>query len=180
MLNGKFALTIALLLMLSSVAFAQIGVERNVVNEVKVGEEVSIELLVSLGGEEPSSLIITEEIPAGWTVTSFGGGQDFEGKIKWLLYGSSLKDGKKLTYSLQAPAGFSGEEFLTGVWRTLDDGGVVSGDMIINEAVSVPVEEPEEEPAPPIQPQQQDYTMYIIGGILLIIVVLALTRSKKK
>jgi len=176
MLNGKLALTVALLLALSSVAFAQISVERNVVNDVKAGEEVSIELVVRLGGEEPSSLIITEEIPAGWTVSSFGGGQDFDGKVKWLLYGSSLKDGKKLAYTLEAPSGFSGEEFIAGTWKTLEEGGVVAGDMMIKEAVS----EEAEEGAASVQPQQ-DYAMYVIGGVLLVIVVvLALTVFKRK
>ncbi|MBU0635657.1 hypothetical protein KKE06_01395 [Candidatus Micrarchaeota archaeon] len=194
-------LLISAFLLLASIAFAQeIEVERNISTAIEPDDTIEIQINVSLNGLEPSSLIVTEEIPTGWTVVSSNPtAKDFDGKIKWLLFGSSLTNSITLRYTLQSPASFSQSQKISGDWRTLANGsGPTLGHLTILEAQEPPPAAPvcgdgtcdtgetqancpaDCGTAPPVQPPT-DYTLYI-GIIVIIVIILAvvlLLRKKK-
>lgn len=157
--------------------FAQYGIEvdRTIESTVLAGETVDITLEVTIEDLDLiSSIIVTETIPEGWEVVSSDPQADeFEEKIKWLIFGSSLEEEMTLEYTLQAPEDFSGEQELSGYWDIVGSGhGVIGGDSFITET---PPEEPEsgEEVA-------EDYTLYYVIGALVVIIVALLVFKKKK
>ncbi len=183
-------LTILLFLMLCSSAYA-IKVDRNIASAVKPGETVDITITVKLEGEIPSSLIVTEDIPSGWTVESSDPeASPFSGKIKWLLYGTSLKETTTLKYALKAPASFSESQAISGTWKTLSGQGNITGKAVITEnkesaQPGTQPPQPGQPPAPgpsPGEEQKQDYTMYAIGAVVIILlaVIVFLLLKKKK
>jgi hypothetical protein len=173
LLNKKILFIFALTIMFSSIAFAEISVERKT-EAVLPGEETEITLTIGLGGEEPSSLIITEDIPDGWELVEEGSGTQFGSKLKFLLYDVTLKDGKKVTYSLKAPQNFSLAQAVFGQWKTLEASGIVEGDGVIKLAQSEP------EPVPEPEQQGFDMNLLIIGGIAVVIILLIMLVLKKK
>lgn len=164
-----------------------ISVERSIEGKVLSGEEIKIEIAIELEYAEPSSMIVTEEIPEGWeVVNSLPNVNEFEGTIKWLLYGSKLKDSMKLRYTLKAPADFEETVSLSGQWQTLTEKAVVTGEKDIMKAEPAPVE-PQEPDEPmvidePEVEEAQDYTLYILGAIVLIVLIgaVAFVLKKKK
>ncbi|MFH1588153.1 MAG: hypothetical protein ABIA76_02350 [Candidatus Diapherotrites archaeon] len=182
MLNKKILLIALFLVLLLPVCFAEMEVKRTVKGNAEPGKTINIEININLNGEEPSSLIVTEDIPTGWElVSSTPNAVSFENKIKWLLYGNKLQNITTLKYSLKAPANFSDKEALSGNWKTLEETWPIAGDLFISKAVPEP--EPTPPPQPPTEPEpiQEDYTMYIIGGLVLVIIIIgALFVMKKK
>ncbi|MFH1586787.1 MAG: hypothetical protein ABID38_02950 [Candidatus Diapherotrites archaeon] len=176
----RIVLLVVVLLLLFSSALA-ITAEREVMGTVKAGEAVEILIHLDLVGEEPSSIIVTEEIPAGWSIeSSEPKATKFDGKVKWLLYGDFLKDGTTIKYSLMAPLDFSGAAGLVGTWATLETSGLIGGDFSISETA------PSTASGNVIggEPEQPDYTLIIMGGIALIVIAIIaaafIMRGKKK
>jgi len=168
--NKKIILTLVIAIMLSSMVFS-VSTTRSVNESVEVGKEITIAINLDLEGEDPSSVIVLEKIPENWElVNSNPGATMFEGEMKWLLFGSSLKN-QTIEYTLKAPANFDYVS-LNGGWKTLVDTGSTTGDEMILKFVPQP-ETPVGEP--------MDYTILIIGAIVLVvIVVIAVVVMKKK
>ncbi|MBT5022225.1 hypothetical protein HOK51_01330 [Candidatus Woesearchaeota archaeon] len=178
---GKLFNWIILVVCLSTLVLAiPVEVTREISNDILPGETVDISLTINLK-EEVSSVIVTELIPSGWElVDSVPSANKFpDNKIKWLVYGSSLKDGLILNYALKAPDSFSSEQELEGIWKTLHDENFIGGEYLIN------LKQVEE---PLIGLQEDDegfnttYMLYIFGAIVLVllIVIIVLLAKKKK
>ncbi len=181
----KKTIILLLMILLSLQVFAQqndeISVERKILGDVLPGNEVKIELTINFNVGEPNSVIITEEIPSGWKfVSSNPKATDFEGKKKWLLYGNSLSEGKKISYTLKAPENFNGTKEINGNWATVSGTGIITGDYTILEAAPL---EPDNRDPEKKEPPKEDYTLFIIAGILIIVIavtVFFVMKKKKK
>lgn len=175
----KIFLLIVFLVLVPSV-FAQIEVERSIEGNILPGGNAEVEIQIRLNGEQPSSIIITEEIPSEWKITkSNPQSTEFEGKVKWLIYGDALKETTKITYTLKSPSTFQGTQELKGNWKTIGEESPIGGDLLVIAKTS-PQNGTEEKKAPPAQ---QDYTLFIIAGIIIIvlaIIVAAVVMKKKK
>ena len=161
---------ICLSLMVFSQGSGEIFVEREILGSVLPGEELEVELTISFNIGSPGSVIVTEEIPVGWElVEAQPQANDFDGKKKWLLYGNKLKDGMKIKYTLKSPQTFNDAQEINGVWSTVSSEGFIDGDSLILES------------APIVPEETVDYTILIIGAIVLIaIIVIAVVVVKKK
>ena len=170
------------LVMLLPVAFAEIDVTRKITAGIESGKSINIEINVELNGEEPSSIVVTENIPLGWTVkSSTPTATSFDNQIKWLLYGVKLKDSIALKYSLQSPVSFDGSQLLSGNWKTLEYKNPIAGDLSVFSYTPEQVQEPESPTEPQSEaPVEQDYLMYIVAGLLLVIIVLLVVVVFKK
>ena len=154
--------------MLISGAFA-ITTERTANDSVEVGKEITIEINLDLEDEDPSSVIVLEKVPKNWTlVSSSPEATMFEDEMKWLLFGSSLKN-QTIEYTLKAPSEFDYVS-LNGGWKTLVNSGSTSGDEMILKFV----------PKPEMPVEEMDYTMLIIGAIVIVIIVVAAVVVMKK
>lgn len=170
-MNKKILLVLIISIMLCSTALA-VSTTRNANESVEAGKEITIEINLDLEGDDPSSVIVLEKIPVGWElVSSSPKATLFEDEMKWLLFGSSLKN-QKISYTLKAPSEFD-YIFLNGGWKTLSESGTTTGSEMIFKTVP---DAPQPEPQEPI-----DYTMIIIGVIVLVIIVaLVVVVMKKK
>ena len=158
-----------------------IEIKRIIEQGAESGKTVDIKISIDTKGADISSLIITEEIPAGWElVSSTPQADQFEGKAKWLLYGSSLTNKVTLIYTLKAPTSFSKPQEVNGKWDVIGpDWGPIMGDVFIYKAE--PVAPPPSEPLPKPEEPKQDYMMYLLGAIvILLVIVVALQLMKKK
>ena len=165
--------------MLLPVAFAEIDVTRKITAGIESGKSINIEINVKLNGEEPSSMVVTENIPLGWTVkSSTPNATLFDNQIKWLLYGVKLKDSMNLKYVLQSPVSFDGSQLLSGNWKTLEYKNPIAGDL----SVFLYTPEQVQEPEPKVEPPVEDNTMLIIiaGFAVVILLLIVLVVKKKK
>lgn len=176
----KFFLFLVLLA-LFPLAGASLTVERTIEGAVESDGTVDVLLKLKLRDANVDSVIITEQLPEGWelveaspTASDFG-----NGKFKWLLYDSPMRD-RTFSYTLKAPPDFSQPVLVSGDWRVLEEIGLIEGDAVLQPK---PIE-PEQPPVqPPVSPQPPaDYTLIIIAGFVLIvlavIVVVFVLRKK--
>jgi len=170
----KKIILVLMIICFSTIIFAssgEISVERSIDGKVLPGDEINIEMIITFNVGEPSSVIITEEIPSGWEmVESTPKANDFEGKKKWLIYGNKLKDEMSVKYTLKAPVSFNASQELNGTWKTVSSAGFVEGESLILEAA---------ESTPPPQ-ESMDYTLLLIGVIVVIVIVAIVVVVKKK
>jgi len=162
---------ILIVLFLLGICFAEITIVRDVQNQyVAQGGEVEIIINLSLGGEDPSSIIVIEEIPQGWEfVSSQPTAKKFGDQLKWLLFGSNLTQNKNLKYTLKAPQSFEEIVLLNGGWKTLQTGGVTQGDAMLQKEL----------PQEAVPDAPMDYTL-LIGLVAVIIVIIAVVSVVKK
>ena len=125
----KKLIPIFLILIVASFVLADdVEVTRDILDGVLPGETVDVVISVDVL-EDVSSVIITENVPEGWEIVKTGANK-FEGKMKWLVYGSSLQDSFDLSYTLKAPVDFSEATEVEGNWKTLHNDGFINGDAV--------------------------------------------------
>ena len=173
----KKFITLLILLSFLTIAVANVSddvtVNRIISGQVVPGEEIEIKIEIIFNYESPSSVIITEEIPAGFEITQTRPKvNNIDGKQKWLIYGNSLQEGIIITYKLKAPNDFSQFASIRGTWATINGSNFIQGDSTIVEKLIL-----EEQP-------EMDYTIFIAIGIILIIIIVVgifvVLRKKKK
>jgi len=181
LLAAVFALAV-----ISAAAYAEeISVARGVPSAIALSQQFDVSLGVALNGNDPSGIIITEEIPEGWEII---GSDDCvvneeQRIVKCLAYGENITAVMK--YRLRAPAQKPAETAaITGTWKTLTSEGNVGGGAldIIGQA------QPEENGQPPAETPAGEDNFLLLAGIgiaaillvALIAIVLVLGRRKKK
>ncbi len=179
----KSLLFAMVLLSFFPLAGASLTVERTIDRAVESDGTVEVLLKLKLWDANVDSVIITEQLPAGWelveaspTASDFG-----NGKFKWLVYDSPMRD-KTLSYTLKAPLDFSEPAIVLGEWRTLEEMGLVEGDALLQPKPVEP-EQPPAQPQQPVLPQPSaDYSLIIMAGVVLIVLAIiaaALILRKK-
>lgn len=172
-----------MLLSLASTALASLTVERTIDGTAEPGQTIDVTLKLKLRDANVSSVIITETIPNGWTLTeSNPAGTPFGGnKVKWLLYQEPMAD-TAIYYTLLAPQAFSSSALLVGQWTTLDGSGQIEGNILLQPkpTQSEPVPVPPAGPAAGDTAPKADYMPYAIGLIIVVIVVIAIFVIRQK
>ena len=121
--------TILILLMLATTVSAELTVNRNLPDSASPGEEITVILSIKIDGEKPAGVIIEEAIPEGITyVSSSPEATETDSGIKWVLYGSDLKE-TDLKYV--AKVGGSVDISFEGTYTTLLGTEDISGDSIL-------------------------------------------------
>jgi len=172
--NRKILMILIITIFLSSTVFA-VSTVRSASESVEVGKEIIIEISLNLEGENPSSVIILEKIPQGWElVNSSPKATIFEDEMKWLLFGSSLKN-QTIEYTLKAPSEFDYAK-LNGGWKTLSLTGTTIGrEMVFKIVPDAPQSDPQE---------PMDYTLVLVGVIIVLVIIVAIVvvvlKKKKK
>lgn len=164
----KVFILIMCMFLLASLVYGQMGqieVKRELPVSVQPDQNVEIKLNIKITGEVPSGLIIGEEVPKGWEISSPAGGVLREGRLSFLIYGNDVKD-KTLVYTLKSPKDLKKNTLMVGAWET-----VLAHDMIQGDNLLVLEQKPKWKSFLPV---------IITVGVLIIITLLVIFLRKKK
>ena len=176
---------VCILLLVQNVYAGFITVSRDLPKTTEPGSDVIVNLKLEVAsGGETSGVVIEEKIPDGWTASSISNEGFFDsktGKIKWLLYGKSVKS-QTVSYTGAAPSN-TGEYTFSGTYTTLEESiGEIAGDEKISvEAKEVVVEEEAKEVVGEEEAKGIDMKLIIgvIAAIVVIILIVVLIKRKK-
>ena len=108
---------------------------RSMSSAAAAGAEVTVTLTLDVNDSAPpSGVILKEYIPPGWSVLSSSPAGYFnqsQGIIKWVLYGSEVKD-RTVTYTLRVPGGASGSYTFSGEVLTLAGSRKIDGSSVLS------------------------------------------------
>jgi len=118
-------------LLFATPVFAE-SVSRSMPASAGAGSELTISLSLDINeSSPPTGVIIRERIPAGWEVVSAAPQGYFNrsrGMVKWVLYGSEVRD-RVITYTLKVPASARGGYSFSGELVTLSGTVTTGGDV---------------------------------------------------
>lgn len=158
---------------------ADITVTRDLPETATPGSEVTVNLKLDIISGETSGIIVMENVPDGWSVSSISNEGSFDSdteEIKWLIYAEKIES-QTLSYIAVAPSK-AGEYKFNGTCTSLEEG---VGDITGNEKISVEVGANESVREVKGDGEGEGYDMkFIIGIIALIVVIILMFIFMKK
>ncbi|MBN2250569.1 MAG: hypothetical protein JW724_00660 [Candidatus Altiarchaeota archaeon] len=124
---------IGLFMVLASSVFADVTVSRDLPSSAAAGSTFTVTLEMTVTGTAPAAVGLTENYPAGWTVSDVSlAGIDQGDRIEWLFWamGNPVQD-QSITYDVTVPASASGTATFSG---TIDTGSTtdIAGDTDVS------------------------------------------------
>ena len=172
-MNNKIVLLFAIFVLFFGIACASTVSRSFSSTSVEPGADLTVTLTVEVTGNE-SYYAIDELVPEGWIVKDSGSGSaEHQGHIKWVAIDNA--ENTTNTYTLTAPnqietAIFNGTYMFEGMGQEAEIAGAKQANVI--QEIPLPV------PAP--APHETDYTIPIVIGAIIAVIIIAVVVFEKK